>query len=83
MSQNLSRKDFFRQMGQETVRLLFQFWPTQPSSEPSPPILSDPLLSDLPPMLLVEEAQRLGLDPQGDPEVLARAIRQRMQRQAG
>ncbi|MFO7812903.1 MAG: hypothetical protein R6V21_08050 [Pelovirga sp.] len=83
MSQNLSRKDFFRQMGQETVRLVFQLWPTQPSSEPSPPILSDPLLSDLPPMLLVEEAQRLGLDPQGDPEVLARAIRQRMQRQAG
>lgn len=83
MSQNLSRKDFFRQMGQETVRLVFQLWPTQPSSEPSPPVLSDPLLSDLPPMLLVEEAQRLGLDPQGDPEVLARAIRQRMQRQAG
>jgi hypothetical protein len=83
MSQNLSRKDFFRRMGQETLRLALQLWPTQPASEPSPPVLSDPLLADLPPVLMVEEALRLGLDPQGDPEELARAIRQRMQQQAG
>jgi len=80
MSQNLSRKEFFRQMGHESVRLALQLWPTPIGSEPT---LRDPLLSDFSPALLAEEAQRLGLDPQGDPEELARAIRQRMEQQAG
>lgn len=83
MSQNLSRKEFFRQLGQETVRLALQLWPAPAASEPPPPTLPDQLLADLPPALLADEAQRLGLDPQGDPEELARALRQRMQQQAG
>jgi hypothetical protein len=83
MPHNLSRKEFFRHVGQGTVRLALQLWPALAVGESPPPSLPDPLLADLPLALLADEAQRLGLDPQGDPEELARAIRQRMQQQAG
>lgn len=83
MPHNLSRKEFFRHVGQGTVRLVLQLWPALATGESPPPRLPDPLLGDLPLALLADEAQRLGLDPQGDPEELVRAIRQRMRQQAG
>ncbi len=72
MSETVSRKEFFRAAIFQTARfsadLIDAVCPIAASSSPSS---GNPLEADFPPELLLEEALRLGIDPDNKEEVLA------------
>jgi hypothetical protein len=76
MQSNLSRRGFFRQVGHDLSSLASELGQSLAAPDTA---LPDPLLADFTPVLLADEARRLGLDPDCEPADLLRAIRQRMQ----